>query len=134
VKCIQKIIPFIYIFQFGGIQAFQERPDDSLDPLSVCCCASLFISNFVNLDIISLTTLLVGMQICTITTDTNLAAFQKIWNSSISRSSYTTPGHIPKRCSTSLQGHLIYDIHSSFICNGQKLEANKIDVPQLKNG
>jgi hypothetical protein len=45
---------------------------------------------------------LVGIQTCT----TSLEIWQflrKIGNSSTSRSSYTTPGHTPQRCSNSLQ-------------------------------
>jgi len=40
----------------------------------------------------------------------------------ISRPSYSIPGHIPKRCSTISQRHLLNYVHSSFIQNSQKLE------------
>jgi hypothetical protein len=38
----------------------------------------------------------------------NLTFPQKIGNRSTSRPSYTTPGHIPKRCSTISQGHMVH--------------------------
>ena len=66
--------------------------------------------------------LLVGVQTCTTTLEINLAVSQKTGNSSTSRPSYTTPGHIPKRCPTIPQGHLLNYVHSSFIHNSQKLE------------
>ena len=47
---------------------------------------------------------------------------QKIGNQSTSKPSYTTTGHIPKRCFAILQGHLLNYVHSSFICNGEKLD------------
>jgi hypothetical protein len=37
------------------------------------------------------------------------------------RSSSTAPGHIPKRCSTIPQGHVLHCVHSSFVCNSQKI-------------
>jgi hypothetical protein len=52
----------------------------------------------------------------------SLAVSQKIGDSSISRPSYNTPGHIPKRCSTIPQGYLLNYVHSCFICNSQKHE------------
>ena len=48
--------------------------------------------------------------------------FQKTGDISTSISSYTTPGHIPKRFSKIQQGHIFQYIHSSFICKSQKLE------------
>jgi hypothetical protein len=63
-----------------------------------------------------------GGQICPTTVEINLVAFQKIGNNSTSRPSSTTPGHIPKRCSTIPQGHLFSYFHSTFIHNCQKLE------------
>ena len=59
--------------------------------------------------------LLVGVKTCTATLEINLAAPQNMKNSSTSRPSYTIPGHIPKRCSTIPQGHLLNYIHCSFI-------------------
>jgi uncharacterized Zn-finger protein len=66
--------------------------------------------------------LLVGLQICTSTLEIDFVASQKTGTSSTSRPSYTTPGRIPNRCLTVPQGHLLSYIHSSFICNIQKLE------------
>jgi hypothetical protein len=42
--------------------------------------------------------LLVGIQNCTTTLQVNLVLSQKSGNSFTPRSSYTTSGHIPKRC------------------------------------
>jgi hypothetical protein len=66
--------------------------------------------------------LLVGVKTCTTTLEINLVVSQKTRNSSTSRLSYTTPGHIPKRCSTTPQGQLLNYVHSSFTHNSQKLE------------
>jgi hypothetical protein len=63
-----------------------------------------------------------GMQTFTTTSEINLLASQKIQNSSSSRPSYTTPGHISKRCPIMLLGHLLNYLHSSSILNSQKLE------------
>ena len=41
-------------FQFYGEQALQIRPKDSLNFFSVCCFVSLLISDFVNVDTVSL--------------------------------------------------------------------------------
>jgi hypothetical protein len=57
-----------------------------------------------------------GLQTYIATLEANLAVSQKTGNSSTSRPSYTTDGHIPKRCLTIRRG-LNY-VHSSFICNG----------------
>ena len=65
-------------------------------------------------------TKMVGVQTCTSTLEINLVVSQKIDNSSTWRPSYTTPGHIPKRCSTILQRQLLNYVHSSFIHNSQK--------------
>jgi hypothetical protein len=51
---IKKIVYFFLIFQFGGVTAFKVCPQDSLDFLGVCYCGLLFMSNFVNLEILSL--------------------------------------------------------------------------------
>jgi hypothetical protein len=62
-------------------------------------------------------TLLVGVQMCT--QEINLAVSQKSGNGSTSRPNYTTPGYIPKRCSTPPhpQGHLLNYVHSSSVTN-----------------
>jgi hypothetical protein len=49
---------------------------------------------------------LVGVRTCTTTLEINLAVSQKTRNSSAQRSSYSTPGHIPKRYPTIPQGFL----------------------------
>jgi hypothetical protein len=53
---------------------------------------------------------------CTTTLEISLVISQKIGNSSTSRPSYTAPGHIPKRCPTIPQGHVLHYVHSSLIC------------------
>jgi hypothetical protein len=60
--------------------------------------------------------LLVGVQTCKATLEINLAVSQNIGNSFISRPSYTTPGHMPKRCPTIPEGHMLHYVHNSFIC------------------
>lgn len=52
---------FIQIFQFYKVQVFEVRPNDSLYFLSCCICVSHFISDFVNLYIISLPFISLGM-------------------------------------------------------------------------
>ena len=54
VKTQKKIVHFLYIFHFSQIQIFEIWPDNSLDFLSVWCYVPLFISDFVNLDFVSL--------------------------------------------------------------------------------
>jgi len=66
--------------------------------------------------------LLVRVQTGTTSLEINLAVSQKPGNSSNSRPSYTTAGHIQKRCFTIPQGHLLSYVHSSFIHNNQELE------------
>jgi hypothetical protein len=63
--------------------------------------------------------LMVRVQSCPTTLEINLVVSQKIQNSSTSRPSYTTPGHVPKRCSTIPQGGLLNYVHSSFIHKSQ---------------
>ena len=70
----------------------------------------------------------VEMQTCITILKINLVVSQKIGNSSTSRSSNITPGHILKRCSTILQGHMFYYVHSNFICNIQKLETTQMPL------
>jgi hypothetical protein len=48
--------------------------------------------------------LLVGVQTCTTILEINLDVSQKIGSRSTSKPRYNTPGYIPKRCSTILQG------------------------------
>ena len=66
--------------------------------------------------------LLIGVQACTTTLEINLVVSQKTGNRSTSRPSCSTPGHIPRRNFTIPQGYLLKHVHSSFICNSQKLE------------
>ena len=77
--------------------------------------------------------LLVEVQTCTDTLEVRVVVSQKPGNEPTTRPSYTTPGHIPKRCSVIPQGHLINYIHSNLICISQNLE-KKLDVPQPRNG
>ena len=51
--------------------------------------------------------LLMGAQTCTNTLEISLEVSQKIGNNSTSRTSYTTPGHLPKRCSAIPERHLL---------------------------
>ena len=48
---------------------------------------------------------------------------QENQNESNTRSSISTPRNIPKRSTFMQQGHLLNDVHSSTVCNSQKLEA-----------
>jgi hypothetical protein len=66
--------------------------------------------------------LLVEVQTYTPTIEINTVVSQSIGNQSTLRSRYTMPRHIPKRCSTILQEHLLNYVHSSLIHNSQKLE------------
>jgi hypothetical protein len=68
--------------------------------------------------------LLVGVQNCM---EVNMFP-QKFENQSISRHSHTTLGHILKGYSTISQGHVLRSVHSSFICNSQKLETTYMSV------
>jgi hypothetical protein len=54
--------------------------------------------------------------------ENKFGSFSEIGSGSTSRHSYTTLGHISQRSSTIPQGLLFHCVHSSFICNGQKLE------------
>ena len=49
---------------------------------------------------------------------------QKIGNRSTWRTSYTTFEQITKRCPIMPQGHMFHYVHSSHICDIQKLETN----------
>jgi hypothetical protein len=81
------------------------------------------------LDIYSL---LVGVQICTITLENNLIVSQENGNSSNSRPSYATLVHILKDAPTSHK-----DACSTMFLAALFVIAtnsNNLDVPQLKNG
>jgi hypothetical protein len=66
--------------------------------------------------------LLVGLQDGTTSLKISLAVPQKIGHSSTGRSSNTSPGHIPRRCSNLKYGYMFHYVHSSLIYNTQKLE------------
>ena len=72
--------------------------------------------------------LLVRMQTCTTTLEIRMMISQTIGNQPTSGPS-TTLGHIPKRCSIIIQGHLFSYVHCHIICNSQK-PGNNLDVPQ----
>ena len=44
--------------------------------------------------------------------------------------SYTTPGHIPKRCSTITQGHVLHYVHGSLICKDMNLQTTQKSINQ----
>ena len=70
--------------------------------------------------------LLVGFQAVTTTLEISLVVPQKNGHSNTCGSSYTTPGNIPKRCPTMPQGHVFHYVHSSLICDSQKLETTQM--------
>ena len=72
--------------------------------------------------------LLVGMQADSKTLGINLVVPQKFGNSSTLRSSYTILEHIPKKCPTIPQGNELHYVHSSLVCNSQKLEITQISL------
>jgi len=59
--------------------------------------------------------LLVGLQTGTSTLEISMKVPQKIEHSTTLGPSYTTPGHMPKRCSNTEQGHMLHYVHSSLI-------------------
>ena len=63
-----------------------------------------------------------GWQTCTTILEINVEFPQKIGNSSTWRPSYTNLGHIPKRCFTISQEHVLHCDHSSLIHYRLKLE------------
>lgn len=76
-------------------------------------------------------TLLVWVQTCRITLESNLAIYRKTENGFIPTRSYTTPWHILKWCSTIPQGCSVIYTHGSFVCKPGT--GNNLDDPQLKN-
>jgi hypothetical protein len=68
----------------------------------------------------------VGLQTGTTTLEINLEVPQKIGNGSTWRFSYTTLQNRPKRCPTMPQGHMFQYVHSSLICDSQKLETTQM--------
>ena len=70
--------------------------------------------------------LLLGLQTGTTILEINLEIPQKIGNRSTWRSSYTNLVHIPKRCPTTAQGHMLHYVHESLICDSQMLETTQM--------
>jgi hypothetical protein len=50
----------------------------------------------------------------------------KNWKQIHLKTSNTSLGNIPKRCPTMPQRHVFHYVHSSFICDSQKLETTQI--------
>ena len=57
-------------------------------------------------------------------------SFSENWDSSTSRSSSTSRGHIPKGSTLITQGHLLNSVQNGIICNSQKLETIKMSLIQ----
>ena len=66
--------------------------------------------------------MLVEMKTSSATLEISMVVSQKIGNQPTSGPSNTTLGHIPKGYAIILQGHLCNYVHSSLICDSQKLE------------
>ena len=69
---------------------------------------------------------LVGLQTGTTTLEISLEVLQKIGHCTTWGPSYTSPGHITKRCSNIQQRHMLHYVHSSLIYNSQKLERTQM--------
>ena len=63
-----------------------------------------------------------GFQTGSSTLGINLGVPHKIGNSSTWGHSYTTLGHTPKRYHNIPQRHMFHFVHSSLICNSQKMK------------
>ena len=72
--------------------------------------------------------LLVGVSTCTATLEISMVNPQNNGNQSMTRSHNSTLKHIPKRSTIIQQGHLFNDVHSSTICNSQKLETTSMPL------
>jgi hypothetical protein len=70
--------------------------------------------------------LLVGLWTATTTLEINLEVPQKTGNISIWRPSNTTLGNIPKIWLTMPQGHMFHYVHSSIVCDTQKLKTTQM--------
>ena len=57
-------------------------------------------------------------------------SFSENWDSSTSRSSSTSRGHIPKGSTLITQGHLLNSVQNGIICKSQKLETIKMSLIQ----
>ena len=77
--------------------------------------------------------LLLGLQTGTTILEINLEIPQKIGNRSTWRSSYTNLVHIPKRCPTTAQGHMLHYVHESLICDSQMLETTQMPNNRRKD-
>jgi hypothetical protein len=53
---------------------------------------------------------------------------QKIGHSTTGGSCNTSPGHISRRCSNRLEGHMLNYVHSSLIYNSQELERTQMPL------
>jgi hypothetical protein len=72
--------------------------------------------------------LLLGVQTCTTTLEIILAVSQTTGKSSTAIHSYTTPGHIPKRCPTISQKHLLSYVYSRLFHNNQNPETTSVSL------
>jgi hypothetical protein len=72
--------------------------------------------------------LLVGLQACTTTLEISLVVPQKIGHSTTRGSRNTSPGHISRRYSNWVEGHMLHYVHSSLIYNSQKLERTQMPL------
>jgi hypothetical protein len=75
--------------------------------------------------------LLVGLETRITTLEINLQVPQKIGSRATWIFSYITLGHIPRRCPTMPQGHVFYYVHSSLICDSQKLETTHMSQNRI---
>ena len=70
--------------------------------------------------------MLVGLQTGTTTLEINLEFPQKIRNRSTRIPSFTIPWHIPKRCHTIPQDHMLHNVHCSLTCDRLKLKTTQM--------
>ena len=73
--------------------------------------------------------LLVVFQVGTTTLEISLVIPQKIGHII----TYTTPGHIPKRCSNTEQEYILHYVYSNLIYNSQKLEKTQMSFSRGMN-
>ena len=72
--------------------------------------------------------LLVELQACTTTLEIILAVPLIIGLGTTEGSHNTPPGNISRRCSNQEEGHMLNYVHSSHICNSQKLERTEMPL------
>jgi len=70
--------------------------------------------------------LLVGLQAGTTILEISLEVPQKIGHCTTWGPSYTSLGHIPKRCSNVQKRHMLHYVHSSLIYNSHNLERTQM--------